>query len=66
MKIVYQGEFPGVVVAVDGESLAFKRGEPRDVSDAQAERLLEENPTIWRAEKPAKTEKPAPDSKESK
>lgn len=68
MEITYAGEFPGVVVAVDGESLTFERGVPREVSDKAAARLLDENPTIWRAQgdKPKKADKPAPDTKESK
>lgn len=66
MEITYAGEFPGVVVAVDGESLTFERGVPREVSDKVAARLLDESPTIWRAQgdKPEKAKKPAPDTKE--
>jgi hypothetical protein len=68
VEITYAGEFPGVVVAVDGESLTFERGVPREVSDKVAARLLDESPTIWRAQgdKPKKADKPAPDTKESK
>jgi hypothetical protein len=66
VEITYAGEFPGVVVAVDGESLTFERGVPREVSDKVAARLLDESPTIWRAQgdKPEKAKKPAPDTKE--
>lgn len=66
MEITYAGEFPGVVVAVLGESVTFERGVPREVSDKVAACLLSENPTIWRAEgdKPEKAKKPAPNTKE--
>ena len=66
MEITYAGEFPGVVVAVLGESVTFERGVPREVSDKVAACLLAENPTIWRVQgdKPDKAKKPAPDTKE--
>jgi hypothetical protein len=66
VEITYAGEFPGVVVAVLGESVTFERGVPREVSDKVAACLLAENPTIWRAQgdKPDKAKKPAPDTKE--
>lgn len=69
MKIVYQGEHSGVSVAVDGSTYSCPNGVPVDVPSSAARKLVEGNPIIWRtdeAEKPAKAEKPAPDSKESK
>lgn len=74
MKIVYQGEYSGVSVAVDGSTYSFERGVGSDVPSSVGRKLVEGNPTIWRTdddpaeqpEKSKKADKPAPDSKENK
>lgn len=72
MEIIYQGDYSGVSVVVDGSTYSFTRDVPSEVPASVARELVEGNPNTWRvaegekAEKPKKADKAAPDSKEIK